>query len=110
VWHTQPAHVLPSLFVLADAGRMTSDDDGREPAGKVALVTDVRPEVDDLGTRFDRVSTVVGDVSREDTAVRSVAAALDRFGDLDILVANAGRSVRPRRRPTARPRGRWLPA
>ncbi|MBF6542556.1 SDR family NAD(P)-dependent oxidoreductase [Nocardia brasiliensis] len=61
--------------------------------GARVLATDLRPEVDDLATRFDGVSTLVGDVSREDTAVRSVDAALDRFGSMDILVSNAGRSV-----------------
>jgi NAD(P)-dependent dehydrogenase (short-subunit alcohol dehydrogenase family) len=61
--------------------------------GARVLATDVRPEVADLTARFDRVSTLVGDVSREETAVRSVAAALDRFGGLDILVSNAGRSL-----------------
>ncbi|MBB5850277.1 SDR family NAD(P)-dependent oxidoreductase [Amycolatopsis umgeniensis] len=93
------------------------EPEGRELEGKVALVTgaargvgaatvawlhargarvlatDLRPEVDDLAARFDRVSTLVGDVSREDVAVRSVAAAIDRFGGVDILVGNAGRSV-----------------
>ncbi|GAA4550831.1 SDR family NAD(P)-dependent oxidoreductase [Amycolatopsis samaneae] len=96
---------------------MTGEADGRELAGRVALVTgaargvgeatvawlhargarvlatDVRPAVTGLEDRFAGVSTVVGDVSEEDTAVRSVAAALDRFGGLDILVCNAGRSV-----------------
>ncbi|OLZ43323.1 short-chain dehydrogenase [Amycolatopsis coloradensis] len=61
--------------------------------GAYVLATDLRPEVEDLAARFDRVSTLAGDVSQEDTAVRSVAAAIDRFGGLDILVANAGRSV-----------------
>lgn len=61
--------------------------------GARVLATDIRPEVADLKARFDEVSTLVGDVSREETAVRSVAAALDRFGGLDILVSNAGRSV-----------------
>ena len=45
------------------------------------------------GIEHARVSTVVGDVSKEDTPVRSVAAAIDRFGGMDILVSNAGRSV-----------------
>ncbi|WP_280427774.1 SDR family NAD(P)-dependent oxidoreductase [Nocardia brasiliensis] len=61
--------------------------------GAQVLATDLRPEVHELSARFDRVSTLVGDVSREDTAVRSVAAAIDRFGSVDILVGNAGRSV-----------------
>src|SRR5689334_18435019 len=59
--------------------------------GARVLATDLRPGVDDLAPRFAGVSTLVGDVSQEDTAVRSVAAALDRFGSLDILVGNAGR-------------------
>ncbi|MGH9059137.1 MAG: SDR family NAD(P)-dependent oxidoreductase, partial [Acidimicrobiales bacterium] len=45
--------------------------------GAQVLATDVRPEVADLTARFDRVSTLIGDVSREETAVRSVATALD---------------------------------
>lgn len=61
--------------------------------GAWVLAADLRPEVADLDARFDRVSTVVGDVSGEDTAVRSVAAAVERFGGVDILVASAGRSV-----------------
>ena len=61
--------------------------------GARVLATDLRPEVGDLATRLDGVSTLVGDVSNEDTAVRSVAAAIDRFGSVDILVGNAGRSV-----------------
>jgi NAD(P)-dependent dehydrogenase (short-subunit alcohol dehydrogenase family) len=61
--------------------------------GARVLATDVRPEVTDLAARFDRVATLVGEVSREDTAVSSVATAIDRFGGLDILVGNAGRSV-----------------
>jgi NAD(P)-dependent dehydrogenase (short-subunit alcohol dehydrogenase family) len=66
---------------------------GCTPAARECWPPDLRPEVDDLTTRFNGVSTLVGDVSREDTAVRSVAAAIDRFGSMDILVSNAGRSV-----------------
>src|SRR5205085_9855428 len=36
------------------------------------------------------VVAVVGDVSRPDVPKRLVATALDRFGALDVLVANAG--------------------
>lgn len=61
--------------------------------GASVLATDVRPAVQALADRFDRVATLVGDVSEEDVAVRSAATALERFGGLDILVANAGRSV-----------------
>ncbi|MGK9128417.1 SDR family oxidoreductase [Olivibacter jilunii] len=35
----------------------------------------------------------VGDVTREDTAVNVVAFAMERFGQLDILINNAGRIV-----------------
>jgi NAD(P)-dependent dehydrogenase (short-subunit alcohol dehydrogenase family) len=35
-------------------------------------------------------NTVVGDVSRPDDARRMVGSAVDRFGGLDVLVANAG--------------------
>ncbi|MFD5827726.1 SDR family NAD(P)-dependent oxidoreductase [Lentzea sp. NPDC060358] len=61
--------------------------------GASVLATDIRPEVDDLRHRFSRVSTLVGDVSQEETAVRSVAAAVERFGTLDVFVGNAGRSI-----------------
>ena len=41
----------------------------------------------------DAIATITGDVSEEDTARRTVEAALDRFGRLDILVNNAGRTL-----------------
>ncbi|ATY13119.1 short-chain dehydrogenase [Amycolatopsis sp. AA4] len=59
--------------------------------GARVVATDLRPEVEKLAD--EDVAVLVGDVSEEDVAVRSVAAALERFGGLDILVANAGRSV-----------------
>ncbi|GGP85994.1 SDR family NAD(P)-dependent oxidoreductase [Saccharothrix coeruleofusca] len=92
-------------------------DQGAELAGRVAVVTgaargigkatvawlhacgahvlacDLRPEVRELATEFDGVATLVGDVSLEETAVRSATTAVERFGGLDILVGNAGRSV-----------------
>lgn len=61
--------------------------------GARVLATDVRPAVQELADRFERVAVLVGDVSEEKVAVRSAATALERFGGLDILVANAGRSV-----------------
>ncbi|MEU6946924.1 SDR family NAD(P)-dependent oxidoreductase [Streptomyces sp. NPDC046316] len=36
------------------------------------------------------MATVVGDVSREEDARRMIATAVERFGRLDVLVANAG--------------------
>ncbi|MFI5729367.1 SDR family NAD(P)-dependent oxidoreductase [Kribbella sp. NPDC051587] len=59
--------------------------------GVAVVAADLRPDVADLP--FPGLATVVGDVSREDTAIRSVETAVERFGGLDILVANAGRSV-----------------
>ncbi len=41
----------------------------------------------------DRVAVLVGDVADEDVAARGVAIALDRFGRLDVLVNNAGRTL-----------------
>ncbi|MER6095623.1 SDR family oxidoreductase [Streptomyces sp. NPDC001728] len=39
---------------------------------------------------LEGVVPVVGDVSREDDARRMISTAVDRFGRLDVLVANAG--------------------
>ena len=41
----------------------------------------------------DDVATVTGDVADEATAVRTVALAIERFGGLDVLVNNAGRTL-----------------
>ena len=38
----------------------------------------------------DRVAVVVGDVADRDTGKRTVAAALERFGSVDVLVNNGG--------------------
>ena len=40
-----------------------------------------------------RVAAVVGDVAEERTAARTIKEAVDRFGRLDILVSNAGRTL-----------------
>ncbi|MER7394938.1 SDR family oxidoreductase [Streptomyces sp. NPDC000151] len=61
--------------------------------GVQVLAEDIRPEVENLTTEFDGVATLVGDVSREETALRAVALARKRFGGLDILVNNAGRTL-----------------
>ncbi|MFC7671986.1 SDR family NAD(P)-dependent oxidoreductase [Mycolicibacterium sp. GCM10028919] len=45
---------------------------------------------DELRSGGTEVETVVGDVSVEEDARRMIAAAADRFGRLDVLVANAG--------------------
>ncbi len=45
------------------------------------------------GLAADDVATLVGDVSEEATAKRTIALAGERFGRLDILVNNAGRTL-----------------
>ena len=50
-----------------------------------------------------RLETIAADVGRDETADRIVAATLDRFGRLDILINNAGvgpNTVRPGASPT----------
>jgi NAD(P)-dependent dehydrogenase (short-subunit alcohol dehydrogenase family) len=41
----------------------------------------------------DRVAAVVGDVADENIAAQNVATALERFGRVDVLVNNAGRTL-----------------
>lgn len=61
--------------------------------GVRVVAEDIRPEVKGLTAEYDGVATLVGDVSREETAVRAVELARERFGGLDILVNNAGRTL-----------------
>ncbi|MCC7025021.1 MAG: SDR family oxidoreductase [Thermomicrobiales bacterium] len=63
--------------------------------GAQLVVTDIQEEplralVEELRAGGAEVEAVVGDVSREEDARRMIAAAIDRFGRLDVLVANAG--------------------
>lgn len=60
--------------------------------GALVVAEDINPAVGELA-RDDRVATLVGDVSEEETARRAVALAIERFGALDILVNNAGRTM-----------------
>lgn len=58
-------------------------------------MTDIQGEpllalADELRETGVEVETVIGDVSVEDDARRMIAAASQRFGRLDVLVANAG--------------------
>ena len=51
--------------------------------GVRVVAEDIRPGVEDLTAEYDGVATLVGDVSREETAVRAVELARERFGGLD---------------------------
>ncbi|MFE4393963.1 MULTISPECIES: SDR family NAD(P)-dependent oxidoreductase [Streptomycetaceae] len=71
-------------------GRAVAERFVREGASVVAFDVD-EAGLDRLAERFpDAVSTVVGDVARDEDARRLVAAAVERHGRLDVLVANAG--------------------
>ncbi|WP_110643515.1 SDR family oxidoreductase [Salinicola sp. CPA57] len=59
--------------------------------GASVVASDLSAAVTDL--EGDGLVTIVGDVSSEDMARRSVALALESFGRLDILVNNAGRTL-----------------
>lgn len=74
-------------------GRATAELFAREGARLTA--TDIQSEpllelADELRQNGAEVETVVGDVSVEEDARRMIRAAVDRFGRLDVLVANAG--------------------
>lgn len=74
-------------------GRATAVLFARE--GARLIVTDIQGEpllalADELRETGAEVETVIGDVSVEDDARRMIAAAAERFGRLDVLVANAG--------------------
>ncbi|TXI48764.1 SDR family NAD(P)-dependent oxidoreductase, partial [Mycolicibacter arupensis] len=74
-------------------GRATAVLFARE--GARLVLTDIHGEpLLDLAEELRRggaeVETVVGDVSIQSDAERMIAAAVDRFGRLDVLVANAG--------------------
>lgn len=59
--------------------------------GASIVATDLNEAVHDLDG--DGIATLTGDVSVEDTAKRTVALAIERFGGLDILINNAGRTL-----------------
>ena len=74
-------------------GRATAVLFARERARLV--LTDIQGEpllalADELRHAGAEVETVIGDVSVEDDAGRMIGAATDRYGRLDVLVANAG--------------------
>jgi NAD(P)-dependent dehydrogenase (short-subunit alcohol dehydrogenase family) len=57
--------------------------------GASVVAEDIKPEVDELTHGNERIATIIGDVSIEETAKRAVALAIERFGKVDILVNNA---------------------
>lgn len=74
-------------------GRATAEAFARE--GARLTLTDLESEpllalADELRRGGAEVETVVGDVSIEEDAQRMVGTAVDRFGRLDVLIANAG--------------------
>lgn len=74
-------------------GRATAELFARE--GARLVVTDISGEpllalAEELRQAGAEVETVIGDVSIETDARRMIEAAVDRFGRLDVLVANAG--------------------
>jgi NAD(P)-dependent dehydrogenase (short-subunit alcohol dehydrogenase family) len=74
-------------------GQATAVQFARE--GARLILTDIQGEpllalADELRDSGAEVETVIGDVSVEDDARRMIAAATERFGRLDVLVANAG--------------------
>ncbi|MGZ5379051.1 MAG: SDR family NAD(P)-dependent oxidoreductase [Mycobacterium sp.] len=92
-----PGRLLGKSAVITGAafgiGRATAVRFARE--GARLILTDIRGEpllalADELRNAGAEVETVVGDVSVENDARRMIGAAADRFGRLDVLVANAG--------------------
>ena len=61
--------------------------------GAMVVAEDINPEIEKQFAGKSSVATLVGDVSKEDTAVQAVQLAQERFGRIDILVNNAGRIV-----------------
>lgn len=92
-----PGRLLGKSAVITGAafgiGRATAELFARE--GARLIVTDIKEEpllalADELRHAGAEVETVIGDVSVENDARRMITAAVDRFGRLDVLVANAG--------------------
>lgn len=62
--------------------------------GARVVAQDIDQRVRDLENEYgDRVAAVVGDVADSETARQSVLLAVERFGRLDVLVNNAGRTL-----------------
>jgi NAD(P)-dependent dehydrogenase (short-subunit alcohol dehydrogenase family) len=61
--------------------------------GAKVVAEDINPEVEKAFVGNGNVAVLVGDVRKEETAIKAVQLAKDRFGKLDILVNNAARIV-----------------
>lgn len=59
--------------------------------GARIVASDINPAVKDLAG--EDIATFCGDVSKEATAIGTIALSLQRFGSIDILVNNAGRTM-----------------
>jgi NAD(P)-dependent dehydrogenase (short-subunit alcohol dehydrogenase family) len=88
--HNKSAVVTGAAFGI---GRATAEAFAREGARLIATDIQEKPLLalaDELRQSGTEVETVVGDVSAEADARQMISAAVDRFGRLDVLVANAG--------------------
>ncbi|WP_094289856.1 SDR family NAD(P)-dependent oxidoreductase [Mycobacterium lehmannii] len=88
--HGKSAVITGAAFGI---GRATAVRFARE--GARLVITDIQSEpllalADELRQSGAEVEIVVGDVSVEGDAQRMITAATDRYGRLDVLVANAG--------------------
>src|SRR5262249_30518936 len=61
--------------------------------GARIVVEDINPDAKEQFKDNDNVAVLIGDVSKESTAVRAVQLANERFGKLDNLINNAARIV-----------------
>jgi glucose 1-dehydrogenase len=58
--------------------------------GVSVIAEDINPAIEDLYADIDTVAPLIGDVAQEQSAKDAVALAGRRFGQLDILINNAG--------------------
>jgi glucose 1-dehydrogenase len=53
------------------------------------MAEDLNPETEKIFAGNERVAVLIADASKEDTAIKAVELAQERFGKVDILVNNA---------------------
>jgi len=94
---TRPGRLLGKSVVITGAakgiGRATAELFAAEGARIVAADVDaagLKRLREDLESRGAEIAAVVGDVSEPEDAKSMMQAAVDRYGRLDVLVANAG--------------------